>query len=86
MNRARFSPDGPKGRRGSRTSRQAVGLSQDDHGGQRTIAEVKRAEQTHLSCSAVTAVYGRSAVLPNGASIFDEALLTIVIQGPTNWP
>ena len=48
--------------------------------------EVKRAEQTHLSFSAVTAVYGRSAVLPNGASIFDEALLTIVIQGPTNWP
>jgi putative transposase len=32
--------------------------------------EVKRAEQTHLSSSAATAVYERSAVPPNGASIF----------------
>ena len=48
--------------------------------------EVKRAEQPHLSCAAVAAANRRSAIPPNGASISDEALLTIVIQGPEPWP
>lgn len=46
--------------------------------------EVKRAEQAHLSYAAVAAAKGRSAIPPNGASISNEALLTIVIQGPSS--